>query len=331
MESEFREKLNIDESKSPVDAGQQASQSGASEGVRSSGDTLDDFDNQKLQEQLNMQIQSNQEHLQFSQQVQLSPQRLNPQALSQQALGPQALPALNQSVAPNLSQQNLNQQNPSNSQPPQILQQQLNPQLYNQISQKFVQLQQAQNQPPSTEDLPIQSNASIERPEAKPIHNVSLADSQVARIQSPIAFDPSAYLPSWCKKDLFNRVADTAVNGFNSVLITLDPQMKELLKEGGPSVLVTCKHPFDVASIRDGFLDVFKRATVKSRFKFEGFIYFPSKLCKTTLLIMTQSTCRYRSFQFGRDRRSTGRLSNGAQNQLGTSERTAREYQHRTL
>ena len=113
---------------------------------------------------------------------------------------------------------------------------------------------------------PLQSTP--DKAEAKPIHNVPLADNQVARIASPIAnFDPSAYLPSWCKKDLFNRVAENAVNSFNTVLITLDPQMKELLKEGGPSVLVTSTHPFDVDSIRDGFLDVFKRATVKSRLK----------------------------------------------------------------
>ena len=255
MESEFREKLNVhEENRPPADAGQPVP-SVTGQTVQNTGDSLEDFDNQKLQEQLNMQIQSNQAHLQFSQQ----PPRLS----QQQALNVQ-----------NLSQQTAQPSSQALSQP-QVLQQPLNPQLFNQINQKFV--QQAQNQPPSNEDNPSPTSNRMASPlpqqsagqqEAKPIHNVPLADNQVARIQSPIAnFDPSAYLPSWCKKDLFNRVAENAVNGFNSVLITLDPQMKELLKEGGPSILVTSTHPFDVASIRDGFLDVFKRATVKSKSK----------------------------------------------------------------
>ena len=237
METEFKEKLS-EKNEDKLNQQQLILNISETKGEKSNdklvnaGDCLDDFDNRKLQEQLNMQIQANQQHLTAQQQLQQN--QLNPTYLDQK----------NQT---HQNQQNLNQQQQLQNQLQQI---QLNPQLNAQhkINEKLQQSQQQQLQQ-------VELNQAISDNSSK----------EVAKLQSPISnFDSSSFLPSWfSKQDIYNRFE----NGINSVLITLDPQMKEIRLAGGPSILVTSNHPFEVSSVRDAFLDVFKRATVKSKFK----------------------------------------------------------------
>ena len=224
--SKFKEKMDISNVSSIAEsqsieqpnAGQQSIRN-ISEHVQylRSGDKLDEFDNNKLQEQLNMQIQSNQQHLQLSQQQQQI--LFNPQQQQQVLFNPQQSnqpsPILQQQLSPQ-QLQDLNQK----------LQQQLNPS--NQLNQSQLQNQVQPNQPhhqstpTSTEDRKTNNSSTAN-------HNLS-SSNEVAKLASPVNsnFDPSALLGWFSKQDFISKVAENAVNGFNSVLITLDPQMKEI-------------------------------------------------------------------------------------------------------
>lgn len=228
---------------------------------------LNEFDNQKLQEQLNLQIQSNQQHLeQFNQQSNLNKPNFQQSHLLQQKLSAEQLNELNQKLQQQENQLNKPYQNPPSDQ---------------QFNQSDAQLSPQQNLQPNTQLNQSQLKQVQLNQQEQP--NTS---TEVAKLASPIAnFDPSSFLGWFSKNDIINKVTENAVHGFNQVLITLDPQMKEIRRKlfnssffktfknfrilfpavaGGPNILITSNHLFDLDSIRDGFLDVFKRATVKS-------------------------------------------------------------------
>jgi len=223
MESEFKEKLDISSEKQFIEEPNQQQ-------IINKIDHLDSFDNQKLQEALNMQIQLNQQQL---------------------------------NQLPNLQQSQIKVEQTLTSQfiQPPMLQNQLNAQQLQQLNQNLQQVQQSKQLSQSNSENKL--NEKIEQ------NNItsSTSSNEIARLTSPIAnFDPSA-LFGWFSKpsqDFINKVSENTVSAFNSVLITLDPQMKEIRYAGGPSILVTSNQSFDICSVRDGFLDVFKKATVKS-------------------------------------------------------------------
>lgn len=79
----------------------------------------------------------------------------------------------------------------------------------------------------------------------------------------------SPLLPSaaWVN-GLLSRVAETAKNSVDSVITTLDPGMREIIYSGGEVNIVALIDSQEngkdlISAIRDGFIDVFGRVTVK--------------------------------------------------------------------
>ena len=76
---------------------------------------------------------------------------------------------------------------------------------------------------------------------------------------------PGTSLLSWFSPNAFlTRVAEKAKNSVDSMITTLDPGMKEYLYSGGDvSIVVASDKDVKVNPVRDAFIDVFGRATVK--------------------------------------------------------------------
>lgn len=80
----------------------------------------------------------------------------------------------------------------------------------------------------------------------------------------PLVSSSDDGLLSWLSPNaLLARVAETAKNSVDTIITTIDPGMKEYLYSGGPSIVVTSDKESKVSAIRDAFIDVFGRATVK--------------------------------------------------------------------
>lgn len=83
--------------------------------------------------------------------------------------------------------------------------------------------------------------------------------------QSSQLVNNSGGLLDWLNPNGFlSRVAEIANNSVDSMITTLDPGMKEYLYSGGDiSLLVASDKDVKVCAVRDAFIDVFGRATVK--------------------------------------------------------------------
>ncbi|CAH2042560.1 unnamed protein product, partial [Iphiclides podalirius] len=79
---------------------------------------------------------------------------------------------------------------------------------------------------------------------------------------------PGSGLITWMKGavstgGILQRVAEKAKNSVDSMITTLDPQMKEYLKSGGDLyIVVACEEEDKVSAIREAFQTVFGKATV---------------------------------------------------------------------
>jgi len=83
--------------------------------------------------------------------------------------------------------------------------------------------------------------------------------------QKPHVLRSDASILAWFAPNSFlTRVAETAKSSVDSMITTLDPGMKEYLFSGGDvSIVVASEKEVKVAPVRDAFIDVFRRATVK--------------------------------------------------------------------
>lgn len=106
----------------------------------------------------------------------------------------------------------------------------------------------------------------------------------------------SPLLPSaaWVN-GLLSRVAETAKNSVDSVITTLDPGMREIIYSGGEvNIAAVIDSQEDakeyISAIRDGFIDVFGRVTVR------GLQVTPSSQLPATLIgaEMAEKMCRER-------------------------------------
>ena len=72
-------------------------------------------------------------------------------------------------------------------------------------------------------------------------------------------------LLGWIANNGFlNRVAEKAKNSMDTMITTLDPGMKEYLYSGGDvNILIASDKECKIAPVREAFIDVFGRATVK--------------------------------------------------------------------
>ncbi|XP_033229439.1 protein PRRC1-like [Belonocnema kinseyi] len=97
----------------------------------------------------------------------------------------------------------------------------------------------------------------------QPIVNISLTDNEAS--DSGVL---GAGLFSWVKETVANnsvlsKVAEKAKNSVNSMITTLDPQMREFIYSGGDvEIFVASDKDVKVSAIREAFQNVFGKATV---------------------------------------------------------------------
>lgn len=98
----------------------------------------------------------------------------------------------------------------------------------------------------------------------EPVQPVDTSSEPIEESQEPLVSSSDDGLLSWLSPNaLLARVAEKAKNSVDTIITTMDPGMKEYLYSGGPSIVVTSDKESKVSAIRDAFIDVFGRATVK--------------------------------------------------------------------
>ncbi|RWS29373.1 protein PRRC1-like protein [Leptotrombidium deliense] len=96
--------------------------------------------------------------------------------------------------------------------------------------------------------------------------NVCAQQMEEVNLSSPAPSSPLKIelgLLNWISNNQFlNQVARKAKNSVDTMITTLDPGMKEFLR-GDVSIVVSTTDDVVVSAVRDAFIDVFGRATVK--------------------------------------------------------------------